>query len=410
MFSGAVNPARLILVVGVLVIPGISGAAAAEVLRGKVTAVAGKAELVFSTGRKPAAVGMEVSESDRIETGVGGAIQVRFADGSSFTVYEKSRVKIDQYREASQNQKVIDSVIDVLQGKLRFFVNPSSKQKKNAKFKTKSAVMGIRGTSGLIDAVNPNQTQILVLTGRVEVFNPKFPRQPVFVGPNLMTSIPSAAAPAQPVQVSSDFVRSFLPETPAAAGFSDDSAAAASEFFGKSSSEEKQSKPNNEKQSNPNNEKQSNPNNEKQSNPNNEKLSNPNNEKEEKQFPQKDEPKNEGNTQRGKTLFAPGGEVIRPGAEPNQKSGVTSSVVGGGGNASNRETTNLNNSENPVGPKNTPASPPDVDVIRQVERTTSQVKTTVESTERAVQQTIKSPTTPAPAQQKIKIKVNLPEN
>jgi len=384
MFGSAVNPIRLALCAGVLISPGFATGAAAEVLLGKVTAVTGKAEIVLTSGRKSAAVGMELKESDLIETGAGGAIQVRFADGSSFTVYEKSSIKIDQYRVAPQNRNVIDSAVDILHGKLRFFVNPDTKKKKNAKFKTKSAVMGIRGTSGVIDAANPNQTQLLVLSGKVEVTNPRFPARPVFVGANLMTSIPAAAVPSQPVQVSGDFLKAFVPETPKSAGFSDDSATAASAFGGTSPVEGQKPKSDEEKP--------------------------PASEPQPKKDPEPSSTQKDGGSQRGKTLFAPGGEVIRPAAESGGiESSLSSAAQGKKGTAKQGKPTAGAAENTPVERKSSEKVPA-VDVLRQVDKTTTQIKSTVETVERNVQQTIQVIATPAPAPQKIKVKINLPGN
>ncbi|MEY4064875.1 MAG: hypothetical protein RIR26_1083, partial [Pseudomonadota bacterium] len=243
----------LILCTFCLAVSALSVAASPKV--GRVAALTGDVQVVRAGERQKAQVGFELDESDKIETATGGMVQLKFSDGSSVTIFEKSSVSIAQYGKSKDNSSTLDSAIEIAHGKLRFFVNPKGELKKNAKFKTKSAIMGIRGTSGVIDASAAGDTQLVVLTGKVEVTNPKFPQVPVMVEPNFLTRVSRESAPLPPVVASKDVLTSLVPAAPAAAGFTDDAPVGSSSGVkskdnqeGNKSSPEKDSKHDTKKQ------------------------------------------------------------------------------------------------------------------------------------------------------------------
>lgn len=214
------------LLVGLTVIS-MSAFGAGE-LSGVVTAVSGDVKLRVGAKSTPAHVGLKVNEKDHLQTGPGGMVQVRYSDGNSFTVYEKASVKVSEYR-LSQS-KTLSSSIDVAYGKLRFFVNPKGDTKKNVKFRSKAAVMGIRGTSGIISVEPGGRTQLHVISGRVEVFNPQLPNLKIPVNALTMTRLEPAEAPAPPVAVSAEVMNGLVPQAPKGGAFSDDSAQASATY------------------------------------------------------------------------------------------------------------------------------------------------------------------------------------
>jgi len=198
---------------------------------GVVTAVSGAVSITAGRNSTPARVGLKVNEKDYLKTGPAGMVQVRFSDGNSFTIYEKASVKVSEYRVSqSANKKTLNSAIDVAYGKLRFFVNPKGDAEKKIQFRSKSAVMGIRGTSGVISVDSGGRTQLHVISGRVEVFNPKLPDLSVTVDALNMTRVESAQAPLPPVPVSADVLKALVPAMPQGSSFSDDSAAASGAY------------------------------------------------------------------------------------------------------------------------------------------------------------------------------------
>lgn len=370
---------------------------------GRVSAVSGRVEIVQNGGKSRVVVGREIQETDKIETGPGGVVQIRFTDGSSFTLYEKSSVRIDQYRKGNDGKSTIDSAIDITYGKLRFFVNPAGTDKKNAKFKTKTAVMGIRGTSGIIDASPSGQTQLVVLTGKVEVFNPKFPTLPVMVGPNSLTSVNPGAVPNPPVAVTKEVINSIVPTVSEGEGFSDDSAAAS----GTPSSVPApagETKPKSEDAKDAPAEKLDGvaP---------QEKLDGAAPQEKQENLPKEGEGQGKvspTNKQSIKTLFSPGGEVIK-----QESSGGLSSELPKAGNNSSAQSGGAKKDEKassalpPLSSPNSESSPA-VDVIRQMERTTSQMKSTIEVIEKKAQTNIIATPVATPTVNKIKVRINLP--
>lgn len=188
-----------------------------------ISAVSGQVQVIGTSGTQQALKGIQLRESDAIKTAKGGIAQVKFNDGSSFTIYEQSSIRIEQYKKrAAGGFGVAETAFDVLNGKLKFFVNPKAKDKATTKFRSKTAVMGIRGTSGIISVAPDGSTQLVVLTGLVEVKNPKIPEFSVSVAPNFSTKINPTAAPEKPIPISQDTVKNLLPEVPQGNGFSED--------------------------------------------------------------------------------------------------------------------------------------------------------------------------------------------
>jgi hypothetical protein len=163
------------------------------------TRLIGKASIIRNGNSLPVKKGMEIFATDELITEKRTAVKIIFSDGGNFMAFEDSKVKISEYKFKSAGDKSsLKSVFDVAKGKVRFFVKPETGRTNETNFKTSNAVMGIRGTSGFIDASNPNNTQLVVLTGKVEVSNPKFPGQSVLVPPNQMTNVVAGKAPTPP--------------------------------------------------------------------------------------------------------------------------------------------------------------------------------------------------------------------
>lgn len=147
--------------------------------------------------------GMPVYATDRLITKGKATAKITFLEGTkesgSFIAFENSDFKIEEYKSQKEGDKVsLKSAFDIAKGKVRFFVKPEANKKIDAKYKTKNAVMGIRGTSGVIDATDPNKTQLVVMTGKVEVSNPLDPSKSVMVPANQMTSVDAGKPPAPP--------------------------------------------------------------------------------------------------------------------------------------------------------------------------------------------------------------------
>lgn len=165
---------------------------------GKLGAIIGKAFIIRDGQKLPAQKEMAVFPSDALATEPKAVVKILFADGGSFMAFENSSVKIEEYLVKQQGEKItLKSAFDIAKGKVRFFVKPGENRSNDATYKTKNAVMGIRGTSGFIDA-SGGSTQLVVTTGKVSVSNPANPSVSVLVPANHMTSVVGAALPTEP--------------------------------------------------------------------------------------------------------------------------------------------------------------------------------------------------------------------
>lgn len=166
---------------------------------GKLGNVLGKAEIVRDGKSLSATKGMEIFATDELITTDKTAVKILFHDGGTFMAFEKASVKISEYQVKTNGKDTnVKSAFDIAKGKVRFFVKPQANGKNDVTIKTANAVMGIRGTSGFIDATDPSKTQLVVLTGKVEVSNPKLPGQTVMVPPNQFTDVVGARPPTGP--------------------------------------------------------------------------------------------------------------------------------------------------------------------------------------------------------------------
>jgi FecR protein len=177
---------------------------------GNVGSLLGQATIFRNNKPLPVQKGMEVYPNDTLTTESNAAVKLTFTDGGTFMAFEKASVKISEYalkKEAGVTS--LKSAFEIAKGKVRFFVKPDTNKKIDAKYKTSNAVMGIRGTSGFIDATNPEKTKLFVLTGKVEVSNPKFPLKTVLVTKNLMSEIDLKEAPSAPKLVPPTIMQSL---------------------------------------------------------------------------------------------------------------------------------------------------------------------------------------------------------
>ncbi len=91
----------------------------------------------------------DVFEKDKIRTGPDGRAKILYDDDSMTVLAENSAIEIRQY-ELTQDKKRKQSVIGLLQGKLRFIVTKYlSKESSNFRVQTPTAVLGVRGSDSV---------------------------------------------------------------------------------------------------------------------------------------------------------------------------------------------------------------------------------------------------------------------
>jgi hypothetical protein len=91
----------------------------------------------------------EILEKDKIRTGPGARAKVLYDDDSMTVLAENTSIEIREY-QLSTDRKRTQSVIGLLQGKLRFIVTKYlAKDKSNFVVQTPTAVMGVRGSDSV---------------------------------------------------------------------------------------------------------------------------------------------------------------------------------------------------------------------------------------------------------------------
>ncbi|WP_158999673.1 FecR family protein [Pigmentibacter ruber] len=171
---------------------------------GKIANIIGKIDIIRSGKNMPGEKDSILYETDEIQTYDKTAVKLLFNDGSNIMAFQNAHLKLIEYKIKQKAEAVNDvkSAIDVVKGKVRFFVKPQESEnetgKVDAKFKTSNSVMGIRGTSGFIDASIPGNTQVIVTTGTVQVTSLADPSKSVVVAANLYTEIVGNKAPTLP--------------------------------------------------------------------------------------------------------------------------------------------------------------------------------------------------------------------
>lgn len=112
----------------------------------------------------------DVFEKDKIRTGPDGRAKILYDDDSMTVLAENSAIEIRQY-ELTQDKKRKQSVIGLLQGKLRFIVTKYlSKESSNFRVQTPTAVLGVRGSDS-VAILEGDTTKAYHLFGDLEITN-----------------------------------------------------------------------------------------------------------------------------------------------------------------------------------------------------------------------------------------------
>jgi hypothetical protein len=135
---------------------------------GHFTQVEGKVDI--QKKGKPEAISVQVQtgaeEQDAVKTEALSRAQIQFIDASTLMVAPLSHITIESYMYNSQKQER-GAVCQLAQGLAHLIVNPLAKsEKKEFLIKTKTAILGIRGTDFYI-LIGPDFTDVFVKSGGV---------------------------------------------------------------------------------------------------------------------------------------------------------------------------------------------------------------------------------------------------
>jgi len=118
-------------------------------IAGKVQLVSGESwVLKYDQSKISATRGMLLKVSDTVVTGDRGRVKLMMIDGTTLFVSRNSRLEAKRYA-LTKDKKMDEAALDLFWGKVRFQVKHLATGQGSFQMRTTTAVMGIRGTSGI---------------------------------------------------------------------------------------------------------------------------------------------------------------------------------------------------------------------------------------------------------------------
>jgi len=147
-----------------------AGAVLAATAVGEVTFLIGQAQRIDSRGKSEQLdIGSRVYQGDRIETGIGGHVHMRFIDQAFVSVRPKSRLIIERYSYNSRHPERSAVRFSLEQGVVRSITGEAgSLQPERYRLNTPLAAIGVRGTD-FVTSAQPRATSVLLNRGAVLV-------------------------------------------------------------------------------------------------------------------------------------------------------------------------------------------------------------------------------------------------
>ncbi len=163
----------------------IAHAATADGVRmvGEVTLLIGEVTLVSHDGvARSVERGSAIREGDRIETGAGGHVHLRFVDGGRLSVRPSSRLQIEDYRHAGEQQTLTTIKFRLDEGLVRSITGSwGEAERERFRLNTPLAAIGVKGTDFVVRS-DANNTLATVYTGAI-VLTPMSSACQASVGP-----------------------------------------------------------------------------------------------------------------------------------------------------------------------------------------------------------------------------------
>lgn len=144
-----------------------------KVEAGHVKKSVGAAWVVSALGKKQKIKrSMKIYNSDVVETGDSGKVEILFKDTNVLFISKNTKVKIKEYR-TSLKKKDRKVLLNLLKGKLRSSVKKKYENSQSSFYRvtTKSAVAGVRGTDFIVELKSGAklETKVTTLSGEVEL-------------------------------------------------------------------------------------------------------------------------------------------------------------------------------------------------------------------------------------------------
>ncbi len=147
-----------------------------------------------------------IYKNDEIKTISNSRLKVTFIDESTIAIGSNSRFLINSYVYNAET-KDRDVGITILEGRLKGVVSKIINNNNKFEIKSKTMVVGIRGTEFIVYANSENQTSLGVIEGEVEVYNPLDKKiSKVFVKTNQFSATYDEDAPVSPIKLSKEIL------------------------------------------------------------------------------------------------------------------------------------------------------------------------------------------------------------
>lgn len=161
---------------------------------GNITSVIGEASVTRGNLVSQAVVGFALEPKDIIKTSVNSKVKIRLNDDSLISLGQKSALSIDDYVFDANNPESGKSSLNFFDGAFKSVTGKIGKiNPKRVKLKTKSANIGIRGTT-----IVGNQTAIACTEGMITVSSLDIQGQEVVVAVGQITDTLANQAPTMP--------------------------------------------------------------------------------------------------------------------------------------------------------------------------------------------------------------------
>jgi FecR-like protein len=190
--------AMLLTLLGVACMPGLSWGQADDRI-GTVLAVEGTAEVraANTTTWEPLQFRAVLFPNDTVRTATNSKVKVLLRDESIMTLAERSEMQFTEFLLTPQQRRTI---VNLALGRLRVVTTRIFGAGSTTEIRTANTVAGVRGTTFVVIFVPPEETEVVVLDGAVEVQNPLFPQlEPVPA--NFRTQVIGDAPPGRAVEL-----------------------------------------------------------------------------------------------------------------------------------------------------------------------------------------------------------------
>ena len=190
--------AMLLTLLGVACMPGLSWGQADERI-GTVLAVDGTAEVRAANTAtwEPLQFRAVLFPNDTVRTAADSKVKVLLRDESIMTLAERSEMQFTEFLLTPQQRRTI---VNLALGRVRVVTTKIFGAGSATEIRTANTVAGVRGTTFVVIFVPPEETEVVVLDGAVEVQNPRFPQlEPVPA--NFRTQVIGDAPPVRATEL-----------------------------------------------------------------------------------------------------------------------------------------------------------------------------------------------------------------